>query len=185
MNQITGRTPIKGARPRRRSIGSAVVTHVTMAVFLTASVVEAQERRIGAPLSWTATSEFHTVPDGSERDGLLRQALRRGAELASQNPASAPVPAEHESWPVRHPVLLGALIGVPIGLTLQAGCGGDCFILTGATVGAGAYGGLIASAVHKARKRQPISPSMRAGLVAGTVASVLVASFIAGGSWSN
>jgi hypothetical protein len=208
MSQTTRRGRFNLPRSHRCPAQLAVTACLTITLLVNAGLADAQVRipgEHGAAVPASASvlgdagavsprdqiaapgreGQGRTKANEDDGGGVLQRALRREVARAVQNPATAPVTANDESWPVRHPVILGTLIGVPVGLVIQGKNCSDCWFLTGATAGAGAYGGLIASAIHKARRRQPISASTKAGLVAGTIASVLVASFIAGGSWSN
>lgn len=90
---------------------------------------------------------------------------------AARQPQNAAVSSQ-EGWITRHPVLLRTLIGAGTGLIIeQTYCGlSSCNGLVAiAVTGAEAYGGLVASAVHKAHLGQPVSRKMKVGLVAGAV----------------
>jgi hypothetical protein len=93
------------------------------------------------------------------------------------SPITAVQQARH---PARNPVLLGTLIGAAGGAVWQASaCGGiSCNVGTAGLVGAGvgAYGGLVASAIQKARAKQPVSRGMKIGIAAGAIGAV-------GGAW--
>lgn len=109
-------------------------------------------------------------------ESSLRSALRReGARLAQ---GSAQVPKPRESWMVRHPVIVGTLIGTGVGAALSqtdaiGGANHDPAVaLIGA--GAGAWGGLIASAVHKARTGQKVGAGTKIAIVAGVAGLVVL-----------
>ena len=119
-------------------------------------------------------------------EGPLRIAARREALRLAQS--ALQVPQSKERWIVRHPVLTGTLIGTGIGAGLSrvdaiGGVNHDPKVaLLGA--GAGAWAGLVASAVHKARSRQKVGAGTKAGIVAGAVALIvlpIVACYGAGG----
>ncbi len=206
MSQTSSDGRVNLRQSRRCRARPAVTAGLTIMVLVNAGLAGAQvripdERRAAVPASpsvpgdavGVSPREQMAAPNhegqgrttANQDDGVLRRALRRELPWVVQNQTTTPGTANDESWPVRHPVLLGTLIGASAGLVIQTQNCSDCWFLTGGGAGAGAYGGLIASAIHKARRRQPISRTTKAGLVAGTIASVLVASFIAGGSWSN
>ena len=81
-------------------------------------------------------------------------------------------------WIGRHAVVVGTLIGTGAGAALSQvdAIGGSSHdgrvALIGA--GAGAWGGLIASAVHKARAGDKVGTGMKAGIIAGAVALVVL-----------
>lgn len=109
-------------------------------------------------------------------DGPLRAAVRREAIRLAQR--SAQVPRQGESWIVRHPVIVGTLIGTGVGAGLSqieaiGGVNHDPKVaLVGA--GVGAWGGLIASAVHKARTKQRVGVGTKIGIIAGAVGLIVV-----------
>jgi len=76
----------------------------------------------------------------------------------------------------RHPVLLGTVIGAAGAAVWQASACGGSSCNTGAAAlvgaGAGAYGGLVASAVQTARAGRPVSRGVKMGLVVGAAAAV-------------
>lgn len=114
--------------------------------------------------------------DVSRDGGLFRADALRETARQAQNAAVS----SNEAWPTRHPVLLGTLIGAGTGLIIeQTYCGlSSCYgFVAAAVTGAGAYGGLVASAVHKAHFGQPVSRKTKVGLVAGAVGAV-VGSFL-------
>ncbi len=92
------------------------------------------------------------LPTGTMHDSLNRESVR----LAAPPPALRQQPARERSWPGRHPVLFGALVGVGAGLAIEAAVipgasGGEphsayipMFVCTGA--GIGSLVGLIVSA---------------------------------------
>ena len=112
---------------------------------------------------------------------------RRVATADSVAQRSAPS-SPRGGWVVRHPVLLGALIGAGVGSVWQAGTcrGSSCNVGIAGLVGAGsgAYGGLIVSAIQKARRQQPVDRRTKIGLAAGAVgaaAGTFLACYGAGG----
>jgi len=102
---------------------------------------------------------------------------------------SQPAPARPRgNWSGRHPVLLGTMIGAgSLGAWEAIACGGhSCHVGTAALVGAGAgaYGGVIASAIQRARRHEPVGRGRKIALVGGAVGgavAVFVACFAAGG----
>ena len=119
-------------------------------------------------------SEASSVDAELGRPTVFRDALA----LATQ---SSPA-ASRGTWVGRHPILLGTVIGASTGLVWQsAACSGSsCKPGVAALVGAGAgaYGGLIASAIGKAAKKQPVSRGTKIGIAAGAVSAV-VGAFLA------
>jgi hypothetical protein len=112
---------------------------------------------------------------GSVDDGPLAAAVRRAGKALGQS--SGPVP-EEDRWIVRHPVLVGTLIGTGAGLALSrvdaiGGANHDPRVaLIGA--GVGAWGGLIASAVHKSRAKRKIGIGTKIGIASGAVALIVL-----------
>jgi len=112
-------------------------------------------------------------------DGPLRAAVRR-LEAPPQGPSSPPA-LQHPGWIVRHPVVAGTLIGAGSGLLLShvdaiGGAGHDPRVaLVGA--GAGAWTGLITSAVHKARTGEKVGAGVKTGIVIGAVALIALPVF--------
>ena len=118
--------------------------------------------------------------------GPLHAALRR-ARL-EQGPALTPQTQQRSSWVGRHPVITGTLIGAAGGAALSrtrtaGGANHDPRVmLIGA--GAGAWGGLVAGAVQKARAKEKISVGEKIGIAAGAIGIVvlpLLACYGAGG----
>ena len=104
-------------------------------------------------------------------DGPLHAAVRSvGARLA-QTPSPIMQTNPPSSWVVRHPVVAGTLIGAGAGAALSrtqavGGMNHDARVaLVGA--GAGAWGGLIASAVQKARAKEKVGVGTKIGIAAG------------------
>ena len=114
--------------------------------------------------------------DFRESKGLLHAAVRRaGAELA-QSPA--PTLQTQPHWVVRHPVITGTLIGAGAGAALSrtrdvGGFNHDPRVmLVGA--GAGAWGGLVAGAIHKARAKEKVGVGTKIGIAVGAVGMVVL-----------
>jgi hypothetical protein len=77
--------------------------------------------------------------------------------------------SEQENWVFRHLVLVGTLVGTGAGGIVAANAGyGHSAIILGGTA-AGAYGGLVASAIHKARTDQPVGEKTKIGIVLGAI----------------
>jgi hypothetical protein len=107
----------------------------------------------------------------------LRAAVRRaGAQLIQSSP---PVPqTKNEQWVVRHPVIVGALIGTGAGAALSrieaiGGRSHDPRVALMGT-GVGAWGGLIASAAHKARSKEKVGVGTKIGIAAGAVGLIVL-----------
>jgi len=56
------------------------------------------------------------LPTGNVREALFRESVR----LAALPPAVRQQPPRERSWPGRHPVLFGALVGLGVGLGIEA-----------------------------------------------------------------
>ena len=120
----------------------------------------------------------------------LRAAVHREAgRLAQSTAASQPSAAKaNPSWIARHPVIVGTLIGAGTGAVLSRvdAIGGANHDPTVALVGAaaGAWGGLVASAVQKSRAKKRVTRGTKIGIVAGAIGLVvmpIVACYGAGG----
>jgi hypothetical protein len=112
-------------------------------------------------------------------EGPLRAAARdAGARLAEASSARTPSLNQRPNWVVRHPVLAGTVIGTAGGAVLSrfeavGGVGRDPRVmLIGA--GSGAWAGLVASAVQKARAGKKVSKGTKLGIVAGAVSLVVL-----------
>ena len=114
----------------------------------------------------------------SANEGPLHAAVRRvGARLA-QSPALVPQTKQPSRWVVRHPVITGTLIGAGGGVALSrtrafGGVNHDPrVVLIGA--GAGAWGGLVAAAVLKARAREQLSAGAKIAIAAGAIGIIVL-----------
>lgn len=154
------------------------VVHMAVAITLTvgSNAVLAQEQPGTRPVPgagpWLPIFAGVTL-----EDGLFDPLTIRESKRVRWGSTAAP---PQDGWARRHPVLLGSMIGLGTGLFVEgSGCGlSSCRGRIAAPVtGAGAYGGLVASAIQKARAKQPISKPMKAGLIGGTV-GVIVGSFL-------
>jgi hypothetical protein len=109
----------------------------------------------------------------STDEGPLHAAVRSAGARLTQSPALSPQTTPSSNWVVRHPVILGTLIGTGGGAVLSrtrafGGVNQDPRVmLIGA--GAGAWGGLVAAAVQKARARERVGVGTKIGIVAGAV----------------
>jgi hypothetical protein len=87
--------------------------------------------------------------------------------------SSTPVFKQDENWIVRHPVAFGTVVGTGAGAAIFRDPRGA---LIGA--GAGAWGGLIGSAVHQKNTKHKVGTGTKVGIVAGG-AAIVVLSFLA------
>jgi hypothetical protein len=148
---------------------AAAILCMALLLLLDASPVSAQN----GPAIDPARVGGHVV--GRVDDGPLAAAVRRAGEALGQS--SGPVP-EEDRWIVRHPVLVGTLIGTGAGLALSrvdaiGGANHDPRVaLIGA--GAGAWGGLVASAVHKSRAKKKVGIGTKIGIASGAVALIVL-----------
>lgn len=170
--------------PKHRS--NARLSRWPAAAVLLAAAVIAQPSAASAQQRSSRGRDQQSAPlrlDAHRAAGVFRGVAFGHGTRTPQRPHS---PAS-ESWIQRHPVLLGALVGASTGLVIEhKNCGlSSCHgLLTGAFTGAGAWGGLIASALHKRRTGAPVGKAIKAGIVAGAVGAVLgvfVACYGAGG----
>jgi hypothetical protein len=166
MSDATTRSPFSRTRLPARP---AVI--VLIAIIVLAQVSTGFAQHISATGGGDA-SRVPIRPDASRGVGQFRDVRFRDAARQPQSPAAP----RRENWSQRHPVLLGALIGAGTGLIVEhSNCGlSSCRgVVAGAFTGAGAWGGLIASAVHKRRMGQPVGWKIKAGLVGGAVGAAL------------
>ena len=147
----------------------AAILFIALLLFTGARTVSAQS----SPAIGHSQVGEHVVPS-AEREPLMAAVRRTGRTLGQ---SSGPAPKQ-ESWIVRHPVIAGTLIGTGAGLALSrvdaiGGRNHDPRVaLIGA--GAGAWGGLVASAVQKARARKKVGTGTKVGIAAGAVALVVL-----------
>ena len=124
----------------------------------------------------------------SADEGPLHAAVRSAGARLTQRSALGWQSTPRSNWIVRHPVISGTLIGTGGGAVLSrtrafGGVNHDPRVmLIGA--GAGAWGGLVAAAVHKARAREKVGIGTKIGIAAGAVGIIvlpLLACYGAGG----
>jgi hypothetical protein len=128
------------------------------------------------------------VVQGAGDGPLHAAACREGARLAQSSATSPQARQQNPGWIVRHPVMFGTLVGTAGGAALSRveAVGGAKHDPRVALVGAasGAWGGLIASAVHKARSNAKVGAGTKIGIVAGAVGLIalpVLACYGAGG----
>jgi hypothetical protein len=110
-------------------------------------------------------------------DHWLQAALHREAIRLADTAVQAASPSR-VGWLGRHPVLAGTLIGTGAGAALSqvdaiGGTNHDPRVALIGT-GVGAWGGLIASAVHKSRTGEKVGAGIKAGIIAGAAAIVVL-----------
>jgi hypothetical protein len=121
---------------------------------------------------WTPTGAFAQTRPADGRDGtirrpalqfptgIMREAVNReSVKLAALPPASSQQQPPKRSWPGRHPVLFGALVGFGVGLGVEAAVipgasGGEPHsayvpMFGGMGAGIGALVGVIVSAARR------------------------------------
>jgi hypothetical protein len=126
------------------------------------------------------------VVDGGSLQEAARRAGLRLAETATPGAQTAPRPSSN--WLIRHPIAAATLIGSAAGAALSrvdaiGGAAHDPRVTLFGT-GAGAWGGLIASAVQKKRAGKKVGVGTTIGIAAGAVGLVvlpLLACYGAGG----
>ena len=119
-----------------------------------------------------SASSFEAGPVGSTSTPISDAVARLAQSPALTAPRRSPLG--------RHPVLIGTVIGAGGAAVWQASACGGSSCNTGAAAlvgaGAGAYAGLVVSAVQRARAGRPVSRGVKMGLAAGAAAAVA-------GSW--
>jgi len=183
-------------RQVRRLLAGAAVALIACQISLFAQENQALLRHsttdtILAPLSDTIVAPLSDVLRGEGVPAALdrlevgpRRRVAAGEGLAQRSAPSSP----RGGWAARHPVLLGTLIGAGVGSVWQASAcrGSSCNVGIAGLVGAGsgAYGGLVVSAIQKARRQQPVDRGTKIGLAMGAVgaaAGAFLACYGAGG----
>jgi hypothetical protein len=148
---------------------TAALAFATM-VFVHASTASAQQSGAAVP------QVDDTAQVAPHLHGPLHAAVRQAAIRVATTPQTASGQASH--WFVRHPVLAGTLIGAGGGLALSrvdtiGGRNHDPRVaLIGA--GAGAWSGLVASAVRDARAGKRVGTGTRIGIAVGAVGLVVL-----------
>ena len=113
-------------------------------------------------------------------DDPLHAAIRQAAGRLTPGamPISQGVPNQPVSWIVRHPVVTGTLVGTGVGFGLSrvdsVGSVNHDPRVTLIGTGAGAWGGLIASAVHNAHSGEKVGVGTKIGIAAGAVALIVL-----------
>jgi hypothetical protein len=165
-------------RPHRRRMESsrprAAIAIVTASLLAIGSTASAQGSLVPGP-----GDVGGAVVRGAD-EGPLHAAVRRERARLAQNSAPDPqmVNTQDPGWIVRHPVLVGTLIGTAGGAALSrvdtiGGMNHDSRVaLVGA--GGGAWAGLIASAVHKARSKEKVGVGTKIGIAAGAVGLIVL-----------
>ena len=167
---------------RRRTKASAAI------VFMAASLLTCGGAAFAQDGPAAGIGDVSTTVALSADEGPLHAAVRNAGTRLIQSPALGPQTTQGSNWVVRHPVILGTSIGAGGGAVLSrtrtfGGVNHDPRVmLIGA--GAGAWGGLVASAVHKARAREKVGIGTKIGIAAGAVGIIvlpLLACYGAGG----
>jgi len=131
-------------------------------------------------------SDIEGIVVPTVQEGPLHAAARRAGAQLAQSPA--PIQQAQPGWIVRHPVITGTMIGAGAGAVLSrtqpvGGYNHDPrVVLVGA--GAGAWGGLVAGAIQKARAKEKVGVGTKIGIAVGAVGMVvlpLLACYGAGG----
>lgn len=163
---------------------------ISLAILPT-SLFAQEARRLGVALNdmpvvvATAVDGAFALPssNASVRSRALRDAMAREVARVSQTgtpPSSQPVAAR--GWIARHPVQGGFWIGAAAGAVVGSVSCANAPEFAGLCMagglaaggGAGAYGGLVASAVSDRRHGRPLSMKTKGGLVAGTAGLLVI-----------
>ena len=167
---------------RRRTTGSAAIGFMAASLLACGGAAFAQDGPAAGTADVSGTAAL------SADEGPLHAAVRNAGARLIQSPAPGPQTRQGSNWVVRHPVISGTLIGTSGGAVLSrtrafGGVNHDPRVmLIGA--GAGAWGGLVASAVHKARAGEKVGLGTKIGIAAGAVGIIvlpLLACYGAGG----
>ncbi len=160
---IQRRTKESAGRP-------AVILVIAASLIACGSAAFAQDSTAGV------TSDVGGIVAPIAHEGPLRAAVRRAGAQLAQSPA--PIQQAQPGWIVRHPVITGTMIGAGAGAVLSrtqtvGGYNHDPRVaLVGA--GAGAWGGLVAGAIHKARAKEKIGVGTKIGIAVGAVGMVVL-----------
>jgi hypothetical protein len=168
-----------GNRPYRRRMQESSRRRAVLAI-MTASLLAIGGTASAQPSLAPGLGELGGTVVRSADEGPIHAAVRREGARLGQNSAPDPqtVNQQQPGWIVRHPVLVGTLIGTAGGAALSRvdTIGGENHdprvALVGA--GAGAWAGLVASAVHKARTNEKVSIGAKIGIAAGAVGLVVL-----------
>ena len=169
-------------RTRESARQSAAIVFIAASLAFCASPAFAQDSQDGV------ISNAGGTLTRSADEGPVHAAVRRAGAQLTGSPALGPQASQPSSWVVRHPVITGTLIGAGAGAALsrtRAAGGGNHdprVALIGA--GAGAWSGLVAGAVHKARAKEKVGVATKIGIAAGAIGIVvlpLLACYGAGG----
>jgi hypothetical protein len=151
-----------------------VIGLIALSVIAHGSAAAAQQRLVEGP------GGRNRIVVRTADEEPLRSAVRRlGVTMAQSSAPASHAPAQQNpDWLGRHPVLAGTLIGTGAGLALSrvdaiGGANHDPKVaLIGA--GAGAWSGVIASAVQKARAGKKVGAGTKIGIVSGAVALIVL-----------
>ncbi len=165
-------------QPTRRRV-TGFFGQPAAAVFMVGYLLACGSSASAQPTSVAGPSETRaTVRDAGE--GLFHAAVRHEAARLVQSAAPLPQTATQQrpSWIRRHPVVAGTLIGTGAGAALSrieaiGGVNHDPRVAIIGT-GVGAWSGLIASAVHKARSKEKVGVGTKIGIAAGAVGLVVL-----------
>lgn len=174
--------------PTRTRTKRATCPSVAAIVLLTASLVTCASAASAQGSTPPSTTEAPRTAAPTAGEAPLYAAMLREATRLAQSPVPRPSPEQEHSWVVRHPVLVGTLIGTAGGAVLArtravGGANHDPRVILLGT-GVGAWGGLIASAVHKAHAKEKVGVGTKIGIAAGAISLVvlpLLACYGAGG----
>jgi hypothetical protein len=188
------------ARSWRQDARRALAIGTVVAIAGGHSVL-AQAGLSAAPMANAAVAAtgVHAVEGSPLRSAVRRDAIEiahgrltldvaGGTASRDRREGQATGSAQQRNWISRHPVLTGTMIGTGGTLAWQGvACRGrSCNFGRAALFGAGvgAYGGLIGSAIQKARAKEPVGLGTKIGLVAGAAGALfggLFACYAVGG----
>lgn len=166
-------------RPHRRQMKGSSRQRAAIAI-MTASLLASGSTASAQRSLAVDSGEIRGTVVRKDHEGPLHAAVRREAARLAQTPAPDPqtVNKQDPGWIARHPVLVGTVIGTAGGAALSrvdtiGGANHDPRVaLIGA--GAGAWAGLIASAVHKSRSKEKVGVGAKIGIAAGAVGLIVL-----------
>ena len=122
---------------------------------------------LGAVLLIPVNSVAQVTTSADDHRLLARAASALGR---TQGSVAAPQTAKPENWISRHLVVVGTLVGAGAGTVMAANVerGFQPAIALAGALGGG-YGGLVATAIHKAKRNEPVPNKIKFGIVAGAI----------------
>jgi hypothetical protein len=162
--------PLIQRRTKESASRPVVILVIAASLIACGNTAFAQDSTAGA------ISDIGGIVAPTADEGPLHAAIRRAGAQLAQSPALTP--QAQPNWVVRHPVITGTMIGAGAGAVLSRtqAVGGynhdPRVMLVGA--GAGAWGGLVAGAIHKARAKEKVGVGTKIGIAVGAVGMIVL-----------